>query len=348
MYAQNVNTFNAYYSSPLYSKINFENVPYEHICRSMKECKGQKSIDATAVEYYLSSHALHLLQNKYPKEEQMPENVYLAISKQKESLNEIAMRVFYYLIKICPEEAQFGQERNAGIYDFISNSVSPRAAEYAKSILSRGGSAPKDLTIYEALKSVEMIFRFAQWTPGFGGLAWAQITQVALEVVSGNNSLDLMVDKAFTLSHNNGAIFNKGHFFSMYTRDFYSILDIQASGQIPQAINEKKISGHDNEDVKNCFKLFLPFCQKEFKAPFDVKRVKSMEKVRQAKEAALQKQISAYYNKHSGHGHSGSAQNKIEQTGPAVRLCDTIISVDDYEDLRSESTFKQGFKIPKR
>lgn len=346
MYAQSVNTFSNYYSSPLYSKINFENVPYEHVKKAMKECKDRKSIDATAVEYYLSSHALHLLQNKYPKEEQMPENVYLAICKQKESLNEIAMRVFYYLVEICPEEARFGTERNAGIYDFISNSVSPKAGEYAKSILSNG-SVPKDLTIYEVLKSVEMIFRFAQWSPGFGGLAWAQITQVALEVVSGNNSLDLMVDKAFTLSHNNGAIFNKGHFFSMYTNQFYSILDIQASGQVPQAINAQKISCHNSEDVQKCFKLFLPFCQKEFTSVFDSKKVNSMESVRKAKEAALQKQITAYYNKHSGAGHSSTSKS-VEKSGPPVRACDTLISVEDYEQLHSDSTFKQGFKIPKR
>lgn len=319
----------------------------DSIMEQIKTCKGHENIDATAVEYYMSNHALHVLQSRYGNETILPSEVSAAMTEQKERLNRIALRMFAYLVYIGEEEARFGSARTPALFDFIGNSVGQGGSEYAKAILERSSSVSKEranLNIGQALKVVEMIFRFGQWSPGFGGLAWAQIVNVAQEVVQGSNSMDLMVDKAFTLSHNNGAIFNKGHVFSMYSSHFYSILDIQASGQIPQAYKSSGISAFKDVHVKQCYERFLPLCREDFEKAFDSKKVKSMEAVRAAKEKAQQQKIAAYYAKHSG-SHSGTVQ-KVQ--APPVRACDNLISVDDYESLREESTHRQGFKIPKR
>jgi hypothetical protein len=47
----------------------------------------------------------------------------------------------------------------------------------------------------------------------------------------------MMVDTVWTLSHNNGPIFNKGQFYCHYNAALLvRILDVQRSGQVPEAI----------------------------------------------------------------------------------------------------------------
>jgi len=46
----------------------------------------------------------------------------------------------------------------------------------------------------------------------------------------------MMLDTVWTLAHNGGPIFNKGHFYTTYGHALYRILDVQRSGQVPEGV----------------------------------------------------------------------------------------------------------------
>ena len=75
--------------------------------------------------------------------------------------------------------------------------------------------------------------------------------------MDGKTSMEMMLDTAFTLAHNNGPIFNKGMMYSHYNAsNLYRILDVQRSGQIPEMILYDKLGTQYNlEPVKALIKL---------------------------------------------------------------------------------------------
>ena len=61
------------------------------------------------------------------------------------------------------------------------------------------------------------------------------MTDCLVRFVSGEFSAEMMLDTVWTLAHNGGPIFNKGQFYAC-TANALRILDVQRSGQIPEAV----------------------------------------------------------------------------------------------------------------
>ena len=351
MYAGSNNSIEWAKNRPVFARRNFSDRKMKEISKLFDPLlKESNNIDEHAALYYLSSHTFHLIESQA----QSPASpLGLEQSKFTEEhisrLNKLSLRMFAYLCIISAEEACFGEARNDSLWDFIETSTSPDAGKWVKNLVDRSGgyssrgnyfSGCGEATVGECLKAVEMVFRFARWSPGFGGLPWAQITQTAIEICSGINSLELGVDKAFTLCHNNGAIFNKGHIFSHYSGGFYRLLDIQASGQIPAAIHSKvSVEGLKHASVRALFEEGKKMFPAEFSAGYDESRVKNMESVRRAKEQAAAKKAASFISGGGGWGQAG--QNAAPQ--PPKRACDDIVTLDDLENIHKSC--KGGFNF---
>jgi hypothetical protein len=91
------------------------------------------------------------------------------------------------------------------------------------------------------VRGLEWVFDHGQWGGGYGGKPWGQIAKTLGDFLYGKTSLEMMCDTAYTLAHNNGPMFNKGMMYDMYSskQGFLMILDVQASGQIPQLIVDR-------------------------------------------------------------------------------------------------------------
>ena len=334
MYANITGSISQIKNRPVFLKKDFSQLPLEHVNNISKKYKSKDNIDAWAAEFYLSNHIFHLIEGRFGQDAPLPKEYMEIVNRHVSRINELGIKMFLYLVIISAEEACFGEARNSGLWDFVSNSSSPAAAEYLKTLFNKSSgvgllSSKNNVLLGDALKAIEMGFRFGKWSLGFGSLPWAQITQTAHEIATGVSSLELGIDKAFTLCHNNGAIFNKFHIFNCYSNDFYTILDIQASGQMPNAINSKvKISAFGDKNVKELFELGKKLFPNEFLTPYDPSRVKSMEKVRRAKEDAAAKKTSAWLS--SGGGGGGTSQlNDV----PPSRACDNLLTLDEIEGI---------------
>ncbi len=332
MYAGSPGTLDWAKKRPVFQRRNFASTKMSDIAKIIaKHDKEHAPIDEQAALFYLSSHIFHLIEGAAASSAGQIHPDHLDfVEEHIQRLNKLGVRMFSYLCVISAEEACFGRARNDGIWDFIESSTSADAAKWIREIVTgRKGSGyfsgTGAATIGECLKAVEMMFRFAQWTPGFGGLPWAQITQTAQEAAEGVSSLELCVDKAFTLCHNNGAIFNKHHVFGHYSGSFYHLLDIQASGQIPGAIAAGiAVDGLKAASVKALCKRGKELFPEEFAKKYEPSKVKSMEAVREAKEKALAKKAAAFFS---------SASAAPAPTSPPKRPCDDLITLDQLQDI---------------
>jgi hypothetical protein len=341
MYAQLGHTLAAIKSRIVFQKRDISATPMVSFLKHIKasSIKGQSNIEEAAIGFYLSNHGFHLLEAQNIAGGSLTTEHASLAERHVAYTSEMSLRMFHYLITISAEEARFGQARNEGLFDFVESTTSADGAKWLKKVMGgelRGAGLLGDASsvgaasLGDCIKALEMAFRFAQWSHGFGGLPWAQIAETAGEVVRGTNSLELMIDKAFTLCHNNGAIFNKGHQFTTYRGDFYSILDIQASGQIPAAVHSKiKVGGFGSKSVQELHQLYARSFPEVFHAAYDPSLVKSMEKVRAAKAAAAQAKANAFISAGGGWGGGAVAQ----PSGPPKRPCDDIFTLDDLDSL---------------
>lgn len=99
---------------------------------------------------------------------------------------------------------------------------------------------PRTYTIDVVLHYLHLCFKLARWESSYGGDAWDEIATAASDVLRGNKSMFQGMDHAFTLSHNNGAIYNKPFLYKLYNDHMFAfsfILDCQRSGQLVNAIN---------------------------------------------------------------------------------------------------------------
>lgn len=337
MYASMSQTIESVKSRVVFKKRSLYNTPMKEIHKKMKDFQkkygSNENIEEATTLFYLSNHGFHCIESSVTASEKLSKEKQALAEEHITRLNNLSLRMFYYLLVICAEEAAFGEAKNDGLYSFIQEETSEDAAKWIKGVLegSRGDYFDKtgNATLGECMKAVEMTFRFARWHYGYGGLPWAQITQTAREVIEGHNSLELMIDHAFTLCHNNGAIFNKGHYFSHYKHEYYKLLDIQASGQIPAAIHSKlSVPGLNSKAVVDLHQRFAKIFPDEFKTAYDPSRVKSMEKVREAKAAALSKKAAAFISAGGGHSTGGT-----EEKRPPTRACDNLITMDQFDAI---------------
>jgi hypothetical protein len=161
------------------------------------------------------------------------------------------VRAFYYLLLICTRESR----HNKSLPHDLAKIEAKFGPEVAQFIKSSGGAEskihkallekPPVTTIGDFVKCLQWQFYHSKWSPGYGGKAWGKVTDCLVSFVTGEYSAEMMMDTVWTLSHNNGPIFNKGHLYGMYnSHKLLRILDIQRSGQIPQAIATDSAVAH--------------------------------------------------------------------------------------------------------
>jgi hypothetical protein len=155
---------------------------------------------------------------------------------------EKAVRAFYYLLWICIRESRHNQSLakdapkmkelfGAAVTDFT---VSIKGGE--SGISAAFVSKPPNATIGTYVDCLHWQFYNCKWNGGYGGKKWGIVTDCLKRFVDGEFTAEMMLDTIWTLSHNNGPIFNKGEFFGHYSSNLIRILDVQRSGQIPEAV----------------------------------------------------------------------------------------------------------------
>jgi uncharacterized protein YodC (DUF2158 family) len=224
-----------------------------------------------ALWFYGMNHGVALIASKFAPLEPLPEWELAFVKKYHERIAKKSIRAFYYLLWITIREARHnGSLKDEKKLGEMEKEFGPEFPAFLTNI--NGGEAgisskflakPPKMTIGEFCKGLAWQFYKCKWAGGYGGKKWGVVTDCLVRFVTGEFSAEMMMDTVWTLAHNGGPIFNKGQFYGMYGDKLYRILDVQRSGQIPEAVlfDAAVTSKADSELVQQMLELRARFPQ---------------------------------------------------------------------------------------
>lgn len=220
-----------------------------HCSKTVKEEKatlGTVNPDTEAVRFYYLNHLWAHVCQRFEEHEVLPQEYRVLVEKYLKEATEQSARMFSYTLLIITRESRHLHQHES-VYKKIGEQFGDVYLAYLKSIKG-GGSAtvatsiantPPEMDLITYVSAVEYVFFKGSFSGGYGGEPWGHIAANLGRLVRGETSYEMMVDTAYTLAHNNGPMFNKGMLYDNYSSEFYKILDVQRSGQMPQYVREK-------------------------------------------------------------------------------------------------------------
>lgn len=222
-------------------------IPCEKVADALKGFKQNDqdpkcSPEKEALWFYGMNHAVAMVSAARAPLEPLPPSELDVVREYHAVMSEKACRAFYYLLLVCIRESRHNQSK--------SNSKAKMASQFGEEVAnffcgSTGGeddihktflNKPPHAPIGKLTGAMQWAFYNSKWAGGYGGPKWGSIADCLHRFVTGEYSAEMMLDTIWTLQHNGGVLFNKGHVYSHETQTLKRILDIQRSGQIPAAI----------------------------------------------------------------------------------------------------------------
>ncbi len=244
------NTLAYWLSAPQYRTFDFSAVQMQSIApktRKFWENSIKANPDAAALDFYALNQVVSVIRQKFTLNEPLPAWAIAVMDDYTSLVASYGERLLHYLFLICTREARHAANYNKLhgplMFDFVKDKVERQTLfNFFKHIAKLGEeSAAVEFTktglsnpIGDYLQGLVVVFD-QNWGGGYGGPPWANIARTALEFLKGNTTMEMMIDTAWTLAHNNGPMFNKGMLFANYTDRLKMILDVQRSGQIVES-----------------------------------------------------------------------------------------------------------------
>jgi hypothetical protein len=250
------NTLAYYNAMPQGALIDVSAMPISVLAKSlgdyMGKC-GEVSPDHEAVRFYCLNHYASLVRKRFTNNESLPEWAEAIMYRYTQEVAKQGSRQLFYLLAITTRESRhlksmpsawyedlalkFGQS----FHDLITTLPSNEHMAVSKLV----SSAPSNCNFGQFMAGISHVFFKGKWSSGFGGKKWGAVAECLRSFVMGKTTLEMMVDTAYTLAHNNGPIYNKGMMYKQYSGSFLKILDVQRSGQIPELMADP-----DKYDIK--------------------------------------------------------------------------------------------------
>ena len=239
----------AYHQSrPLTVSRDMRKVPLAQAVARMKEFMAKDPNSSTVPEtealwFYGLNQAMALIKQVHAPLEPLPPARLALVEKYYDRVSEKAVRAFYYMLIICTREARHTHysptlgakllaQHGQAVRDFIQLICTTGEAQALNHLLKN----PPPVTLGDYVHGLQTTFYQGAFSGGFGGPNWGKVTDCMCSFVDGVFTPEMMLDTVWTLCHNNGPIFNKGHLYGMYTETLTRILDVQRSGQVVEAL----------------------------------------------------------------------------------------------------------------
>lgn len=230
------------------------------------DTKPDTKPETEALYFYGLNHAVSLIAARRAPLEPLPSDELNFVEKYYELCSQKAVRAFYYLLIVCIREARHSHSTGTDA-EKIAAQFSQEVSEFfCKSggegdIHQRFLNKPPKAWIGQLTGALVWQFYHSSWSSGFGGKKWGSIADCLHRFVTGEYTAEMMMDTIWTLQHNGGVLFNKGHVYGHETHTLKRILDIQRSGQIPHAILfDKPVMNFAPTDLQN----LMQFLRKKY------------------------------------------------------------------------------------
>jgi hypothetical protein len=251
--------------------------------------KNLVSPNTDALTFYALNHVAAIVKRSFTPNEALPSWAEAAMRAYASALVIQSERMLHYILTITTREmrhwAPYGHFTQ-GDWNNIIEVGTEKMQDFIKSLTdcTEDASAKKymtkapDVSVGQYLNALSVGFHRdgKGWGGSYGGVKWGLVTDAAVEAIHGKTSLEMLVDTGYTLAHNGGPIFNKGMIYDQFGASLYTILDVQASGQIPDLILDGvNYSVEKPESVCEIVKLVWEHHPKEFAGHVDWTKVTS-------------------------------------------------------------------------
>jgi hypothetical protein len=209
-------------------------------CKTYKENGGPGGLaepDTDALRFYALNHLAAVVQKRFTRHQFLTPLARKVMEAYTSALASQGLRLFHYMLLITTRESRH-----------VKDEATPKLAKekygsafYAFNKLIKGGGShtavealldnPPEMQLGPYCEGLTFLFNEGNFSGGYGGKPWGNIAQTLSRFVNGETSLEVMIDTAWTLAHNNGPMFNKGMLYDDYSALIYKILDVQRSGQ---------------------------------------------------------------------------------------------------------------------
>lgn len=248
------NTLAFYNSRVLCQHRDMSNVPVASLVAAINAFKAQDAFSLTkpeteAIWFYGVNHLVSLVSADRAPLEPLTPFEQKVLDTYHDVVGPKTIRAFYYLLTICVRE--FRHCKAMGVQTtWQKKNCDQATADFFKgaggedAIHQRLLNHPPATTIGNLCKALRYGFHNGLFGSGYGGPAWGAVADCLGRFVTGEFSAEMMMDTVWTLNHNNGPIFNKdGQGYANYSsrQNILRILDIQRSGQIPNAIRSDSV-----------------------------------------------------------------------------------------------------------
>ena len=295
-------------SRPLCLQRDMREVPIMHFTEALGKAYGTGSHllsdsdeimpEREALRFYLLQHAMGEIRAKHGLDEILPFDTFKVCEAYHAECNELAVRMFYYLVLICTREA-----RHAKASSVFSNKVEKEFGHEMRMLMQKiggGGSVidtlmttKANITLGQYTEALSFVFHKASFSSQFGGSAWGAIADALRDFVAGDLSAEMLLDRAFNLAHNTAPIFNKGMLFQHQSPEIIMVLDVQAAGQVPNLIHENShCQQFMNKELRDLLGLCVKALGDDFVTHVDWFQVTDMGKANYTIQA--QKQVQKY------------------------------------------------------
>lgn len=190
-----------------------------------------------AAEFYMLNHVVGEIRARYRLDEHCP---MIGIVREYDRLaSHHAMRLTTYLTLITTRESRHSGSKMSMV---LSGVHDPSALTFIDTLKSKGSTSaamtfrksPPTCSFLAYVAAVRDTFYKGSFGSSFGGPKWGKIADCLLKFVNGTYSAEMMIDHAWALQHNGGAMFNKGMVYSHpSSNSLYQILDVQRAGMMP-------------------------------------------------------------------------------------------------------------------
>lgn len=212
--------------------------------------------EASALTFYAMNDLMGKLRQAFSEHEALPDWALTVVNHYTNWMSLETRRMLAYILIICTREsrhlssavtknwiAEFRDKFGDVPWDFLEKNWEKNEIAMVEAFLK----SPPDCKLGDYIEGLVYMFNEGSWGGSVGGKAWGNIAETLARVVRGETSLEVMMDTAYTLAHNCGPMFNKGHLYQHFTSLLYTVLDVQRAGMIPELL-KSDIFKHMAED----------------------------------------------------------------------------------------------------
>jgi len=315
-------------------------VPASHIgnaCAVYLKTTPAIAPEVDVLRFYVGEHILSVLQKQRSLSEPLTDQELDLVNRVFRMNNDVFMRLFYYVTVICIRESRHCHkvdEVMAAAPEHLKKAIRfvTQAPDSKDAVTYFMQHCPTGMKIGDVAAAMKFAFyKYGHWSASYGGKAWGSITDPLVELVEGRISPTLFCDVAWALEHNGGCMFNKGMYFSSYTKYLKQFLDLQRAGQIPRGVlDDKFTSAYRTPDLlKLVKKAHQVLGHEDFSGPVDWALVAKFGV--SGKSVYLSKLTDAQKRKED------AAAKKL-----ASLIAETVTSVEYWPGKKIELTSREG------